>query len=88
MTIEQRLIASALTVVPSAKYEAITPADTDLSDFTRAIYVGGAGDITVLMGSDQLTTVTFVGVSAGSMLPIIASQIKAATTATNIVALF
>lgn len=88
MTIEQRQFQAALNVAPSGTYAEVVPADVDLDAFTRGIYVGGAGDLTVLMGADQTTTVTFVGVVAGSMLPIIASQIKAATTATNIVALF
>jgi hypothetical protein len=66
---------------------AITPADgTDLSYTTRGIYVGGAGDISVI--SPQGTTITFVGVPVGTILPICVNRIKSTgTTATNLVAL-
>ncbi len=71
---------------PASKAFAITPNDSlDLSEITRAIYVGGAGDLTVQMmdGADA----TFVGVSAGTLLPLRARRVKVASTATNIVGL-
>ena len=58
---------------------------------TRALYVGGAGNISVEMvgndGADQ--TVIFTGVLAGSILPIEVTRVNStSTTATTIVALW
>lgn len=66
----------------------ITPSDTaDIAGGpARAIYVGGAGSV-VLVTRDG-TEVTFVGVPAGSILPVNARRVKTDTTATNLVALF
>jgi len=45
----------------------VTPSDTiDLSEVTRAIYVGSGGALAVRLLSGQ--TVTFAGVSAGRVL--------------------
>lgn len=66
----------------------VTPSDsTDLSiGFSRAIFVGGAGNLAVTMIDG--TALTFTGVVAGSILPIAVTRIKSTgTTATNIVAL-
>jgi hypothetical protein len=52
----------------------------------RAIYVGGTGDLVVRFVDGSI--VTFVGVPAGSLLPIHVDQVRAATTATNILGLF
>ena len=78
--------ASSGTTTPAAFGVAVTPADTDLANLTRAIYVGGTGSLEVMMAADD-TVITFVGVLAGSMLPIRVSQIRAASTATDILAL-
>lgn len=70
---------------PAATAFAITPSDgADLADSTRAIYVGVGGDVKVTtVGGD---TVTFVGATAGSVLPIRAKKVFATgTTATNLV---
>jgi len=50
------------------------------------LYVGGAGDVNVTLESGN--TVTFTGVNAGSFLPILAKQVLAASTATNMLALY
>lgn len=68
---------------------AVTPNDsTDLTYSTcRAIYVGGAGNIALVDGAG--TTVTFTGVTAGSILPVQTARINATgTTATSLVALY
>jgi hypothetical protein len=65
----------------------ITPADgADLTNFSRAIYVGVSGNIKVdLVGGE--TAVTFVGLAAGVFHPIRATRIYSTdTTATSIVA--
>lgn len=60
---------------------------TDLAYTTRAIYVGGAGNVVVDMASGQ-TSVTFSSVPAGTILPIRVTRLRTATTATNLVALY
>jgi hypothetical protein len=69
---------------PANSAAEITPNDTtDLSTFSRAVYVGGAGNLRVTMLGGQ--TVTFSNVAAGTMLPIRVSRIWATgTTATLI----
>jgi hypothetical protein len=74
----------------SGAVRAITPADGadfDALGVCRAIYVGGAGDISIDDISGE--TVVFVGLLAGSILPVQTSIVNAtATTATNLVALY
>jgi hypothetical protein len=67
---------------------AITPHDSnELSIYTRAIYVGGAGDLEVILVDDS-SPIVFSSVPAGTMLPIRAKIVKADnTTATNILGL-
>lgn len=45
---------------------------------TKAIYVGGTGDVNVVMQGGQ--TVLFSAVPAGTILPISVSQVKSAST--------
>lgn len=70
------------------RYEAVTPSDSvDFGKVTRGIYVGGAGDLVVVTTRDE--AITFAGVLAGTLLPIVAKRVNStSTTATNIVALF
>lgn len=74
----------------SAEYLTVTKSDSNTlngSEPCRALYVGGSGDVVVTPAGGG-ADVTFVGVPAGSILPIQATMVKNATTATNIVALF
>ena len=73
---------------PAPRAAAITPSDTvDLPWITRAIYVGGAGDVKVDMG-DSGTAIPFTAVPVGTVLPIRVKRVYATgTTATNLVAL-
>lgn len=66
--------------------EAITPHDTnELAWVTRAIYVGGAGNITCTVGK---TNVTFTAVPVGTVLRVRSPKVLATgTTATNLVGL-
>lgn len=73
--------------LPASSAIAVTPHDTnELNTVCRALYVGGAGNVSVVMSG---TVVTFVGVGAGSILPIRTSLVRATlTTATSIIALY
>ncbi len=73
---------------PAKHAFSITPNDsTDLTQETRALYVGGSGNLAVVMASGQL--VTFAGVTAGSLLPIRVDRVKATgTTATDILGVY
>jgi|DEB0MinimDraft_10_1074344.scaffolds.fasta_scaffold58961_1 hypothetical protein len=65
----------------------ITPNDgSDLTTSSRAIYIGGSGDLKVTTVAN--TTVTFSGTVAGSILPIRVKKVfSTGTTATNILGL-
>lgn len=66
---------------------AVTASDsTDVS--CEALYIGGAGDVAIKHKSTT-ATVTYVGVTAGTILPVklVNGRVMAATTATNIVAM-
>lgn len=71
-----------------ANTAAVAPSDTvDLTYITRALWIGGAGNV-VLIDANGNTT-TFTGVLAGTLLPVRASRVEATnTTATLIVALW
>ena len=82
-------------VSPAIMARAVTPADaTALTGGPcRAIYVGGAGNVTIVPVNDNAgiagTAVTFVGCYAGMILPVMAISIdNTNTTATSIVALY
>lgn len=69
---------------PGKSAFSITPANTALDVFTRAVYVGGDGDLVVTLVDDD-TPVTFASVGAGSLLPIRVSIVHTTTTANSIV---
>jgi len=77
------------TQAPATNAFAITPNDsTELTTTTRALYVGGAGNVVVRLSGDT-ANVTLVGVVAGTILPIRAILVAAtSTTATNIIGLY
>jgi hypothetical protein len=67
--------------------EAVTTSDTVSFPTGSIVFVGGGGTVRVLtvQGSD----VTFIGVLAGSVLPVQVIQVFASTTtATNMVRIF
>lgn len=73
---------------PAEYAAAVTPSDsTVLSPSPRALYIGGGGDVTVTMAADG-ADVVFKNVPPGLKLPVRVSKVKAATTATYIVALY
>ena len=70
---------------PAMEYGPITP-DVDEATPFRALYVGTAGDVVVRQVTGGANTVTFVGVPAGSILPVIGIGVEATgTTADDIV---
>lgn len=74
---------------PAQDGAAITPSDsTPLAQPTRAIYVGGAGDVVVILLGDS-SAVTFKAVPVGTWLWVRAATVKSTgTTATNLLALW
>ena len=78
------LTADAAAPVHSAI--SVTKSDTTVLQPTRALWIGGAGDVSVVMAGNE-ATVTFIGVPVGTLLPIQVTKVLVATTATNILAL-
>jgi len=73
---------------PASRGAAVTPSDAaDLTTAARALYVGGAGDVTLdTTGGD---TLTFASVPAGMWLPVRTARVRATgTTASDIVAVW
>lgn len=66
---------------------AVTPSDTlNFTNLAKALYVGGAGDVALVTSAGGAAT--FVGVPAGTVLPVKASRVNATgTTAANIIGL-
>ena len=80
---------TAADAAPANSFSAVTPSDTaDLNGYCRGLYVGTAGNV-ALIGQPGSSTITFVGVQSGTVLPIRASRVMSTnTTASNIVALY
>jgi hypothetical protein len=77
-------------IVPNAQNAAaVTKSDsTVFTPATIGLWVGGVGDVAVRMYGSQ-TSVTFVAVPAGTMLPIQVDKVlSTGTSATNIVRLW
>lgn len=87
MTDTFKTFARSLTSPPENGAE-IAPSDLEtLPQVTRALYVGGGGDVALrLMGGAE---VTFRGLQAGVLIPIRVDMVKAAgTTATGLIGLW
>jgi hypothetical protein len=57
--------------------------------YCGGIYIGGAGNLIVVMAQDSTDTlVTFNGVVAGTFLPIQVKKVSSTSTATNIMGLW
>ena len=77
---------NSLSVAPAQEAVAVTPNDSTVVLF-RALYVGVGGDLAVRMQKDS-SAVTFVGVLAGTILPLAVTRVMSTnTTATDIVGL-
>lgn len=71
----------ALSAVP------VTPSDVTNLPVTRGLYIGTGGTVEVTMAGD-LAVATFTNVANGTFLPIQVTQVRAATTATGVLALY
>jgi hypothetical protein len=71
---------------PATRAAVVTPNDSsDLASIARGLYVGGAGDLSIVTSDGD--TVTLTGVQAGTVLPVRVARVRATgTTATAIVA--
>lgn len=74
---------------PAENAVAVTPHNsTDLTIATRALWIGGAGNISVEMVGGQ-SAVVFTGIPAGTLLPLRVTRVNStSTTATSIVAVY
>jgi hypothetical protein len=67
---------------------AVTKSDSTVLNGTRALYIGGTGDVAVRMEGGQ-NSLTFSAVPSGTTLPIRVDQVlSTGTTATLILALW
>ena len=81
-------MAAVVDSGPAPNAFAITPHDsTDFTNYTRGIYVGGAGNIVIVTPSGD--AITLVGAAAGSIIPVQAKRVNStSTTATSLVGLY
>ena len=86
--IDQQMFMVEGMTSPANDASAVTPSDTvPLTYVSRALYIGGAGNLVVTMQGGG--NVTFIGVPAGTVLPIRCSHVRStSTTATSIVNLY
>jgi hypothetical protein len=83
--------SSGIANLPPRRGASVTPSDTaDLVVVTKAIYVGGAGDVTVILADDnEGGQVTFKAVPVATTLNVQARRVMATgTTATLLLALW
>ena len=87
MAIDRFFSMSNSIAGPATSGETITPNDAaDIGFVTRGLWVGGAGNISVVMMDGQ--TVTLNNVAAGTLLSVRVNRVRATgTTATGIVGL-
>jgi hypothetical protein len=73
---------------PADHIEAVSPSDTDeLTHVSRALWVGGAGNMVVVTVGGE--TVTITAIPAGTLLPIRVKQVKSGSlTASAILNLY
>lgn len=74
-------------VYAASQGRAVTKSDSTVIAVCRALWVGGAGDLSLVF-ADGGSAVTIAGVPAGTLLPVQVTKVMDATTATSIVALY
>lgn len=82
-------MARQITDGPATNFTPVTPSDTvAVNKDTRALYVGTGGNVAVVSEDALSTTITFMNVASGTILPIAPRRVMATgTTASNILAL-
>lgn len=86
-TDQQGIRGSARVSDAAVSVVSVTPSDTTvLAQGCKSLWIGGTGNVVVTMWDG--TTATFTAVPAGTRLPVSPQLVKAATTATLIVALY
>ena len=84
---EQYADSASSLVAPAGGGFAVTASDTTaFAQATRAIYVGTGGSLSVELIWGQ--TIVLQNVASGTMLPLRARKVLAATTASSIVGLY
>lgn len=78
---ENNIASKAVEITTAMKSDS-----TDLTSTMKGLYIGGDGDLKVVLVQDTMA-VTFVGLVAGTFIPIAVRRIwSTGTSATNIVA--
>ncbi len=80
---------NAANTAPAMSAAAVTPNDSaDIpTGICRALYIGVGG--TVVLDTSNATSLTFVGLQSGTILPLNIKRVRAtSTTATNLMALY
>lgn len=77
----------SINVPVAVRLAAVTASDDTVLN-CQGLYVGGTGDLALQAADQAGTTVTLQDIPAGTFVPIACYKVMAATTATNIVALF
>lgn len=72
---------------PAARAVAVTPSDATVLQTTRGLFVGTGGTVIVDM-AEQGSTISFANVANGQFLPIQVTKVLAATSASDIIALY
>jgi len=82
-----KTFARSLTSPPENAAEIVPDDAADLPHVTRALYVGGGGDVALRMTGGA--EVTLRGLAGGSLIPLRAARVRASgTTATALVGLW
>jgi hypothetical protein len=71
---------------PLERAVAVTPAAADLTDVSRAIYVGTSGSLIVRLVGDPTTDVTLPALAAGIWHPMRVVRVSVGGTATGVFA--
>lgn len=84
VTVEQ---LTTLSEAPAQSAEAVTPHDSNAQGVYRSLWIGSAGNLSVILVGDS-NPVTFNSVPAGTLMPIAVKRVRSTgTTAQNIVGL-
>jgi hypothetical protein len=76
----------AVPAVLDTDLSVINPDGTTTGAVAEALYIGGTGDVNVIMARNS-NTVSFKNVPAGTILPIVVKQVLSSSSATNILVL-